>query len=215
MRRTLSPSTSPAPDSANFPLSSRIPDHPPISMPPLLLRRSLRLQTGACAAALVAGLLIAGCGKAPNAVQAAPGPLAVGVITVQPEAVTLSQELPGRLSAYRIAEVRARISGIVQKRLFNEGADVKQGDVLFEIDPAPYEAAVDSARALLARAEASLASANAQTERFKGLVATHAVSRQNYDDALASSLSAAADVAAGRAALRTAEIGRASCRERV
>lgn len=130
----------------------------------------------------------------------------VGVLVVRPETVALSREVPGRLSPYRIAEVRARINGIVQKRLFDEGADVKEGDVLFEIDPAPYQAALDSARAMLARAEASLASANAQAERFKGLVASNAISKQNYDDAVANHLAATADVAAARAAVRTAEI---------
>lgn len=126
--------------------------------------------------------------------------------TLKTEPVTLSQELPGRLSAFRVAEVRARISGIVQKRLFTEGTDVEEGQVLFEIDPAPYQAALDSARATLARAEASLASAEAQVERFKGLVETNAVAKQTYDDAVSKQLSLRADVAAGQAAVRTAEI---------
>ncbi len=130
----------------------------------------------------------------------------VAVLTIAPEAVTLSQELPGRTSAFRIAEVRARISGIVQKRLFTEGSDVKEGDVLFEIDPAPYAAALDSAKANLARAEANLVAAQAQADRFKGLVATNAISKQNYDNAVASQLGFAADVAAGKAAVQTAEI---------
>lgn len=172
-----------------------------------VLRHFVRPATGLPIAAVLAGtLLLAGCGKSKTAAPATPPPLEVGVLVVQPEPVTLSQELPGRLSAFRVAEVRARINGIVQKRLFEEGADVKQGDVLFEIDPAPYQAALDRARATLARAEAGLASTNAQAERFKGLVATNAVSKQNYDDAVANHLSSIADVAAARAAVRTAEI---------
>jgi membrane fusion protein (multidrug efflux system) len=157
------------------------------------------------AAALLASAL-GGCSRNKPTAAAGPAALDVTVLAVKTEAVTLSQELPGRISAYRVAEVRARINGIVQKRLFTEGTDVKEGDVLFEIDPAPYEAALDSARASLARAEAGLASAQAQAERFKGLVATNAVSRQNYDDAVASQLTFAADVAAARAAVRAAGI---------
>jgi membrane fusion protein (multidrug efflux system) len=157
------------------------------------------------AAALLASAL-GGCSRNKPTAAAGPAALDVTVLAVKTEAVTLLQELPGRISAYRVAEVRARINGIVQKRLFTEGTDVKEGDVLFEIDPAPYEAALDSAQASLARAEAGLASAQAQAERFKGLVATNAVSRQNYDDAVASQLTFAADVAAARAAVRTAGI---------
>jgi membrane fusion protein (multidrug efflux system) len=169
-------------------------------------RPSFRRKPATLAATLSAALLLAaGCGKK-NAAPAAPPPLPVSVLVVAPEAVTLSQELPGRTSAFRVAEVRARINGIVQKRLFTEGADVKEGDVLFEIDPAPYQAALDSAKATLARAEAGLASTQAQADRFKGLVSTNAISQQNYDDAVASSLGSAADVAAAKAAVRTAEI---------
>ncbi|HEY0944647.1 MAG TPA: efflux RND transporter periplasmic adaptor subunit [Opitutaceae bacterium] len=158
-------------------------------------------------AALAVLLLITGCGRSKQgAGMAAPPAMEVSVITVQPESVTLTKELPGRTSAYRVAEVRARISGIVQKRLFTEGADVKEGDVLFEIDPAPYAAALDSAKATLARAEASLVSAKAQAERFKGLVATNAIAKQTYDDAVATAAALEADVAAARAAVRTAEI---------
>jgi membrane fusion protein (multidrug efflux system) len=169
-----------------------------------LLRSFFRPKAGL--GAFAALVLAAGCGKNQSATTAGPAALEVTTLAVKTEAVVLSQELPGRISAYRVAEVRARINGIVQKRLFTEGTDVKEGDVLFEIDPAPYEAALDSARASLARADAGLVSAKAQAERFKGLVATNAVSRQNYDDAVASQLTFAADVAAARAAVRAAEI---------
>ena len=160
--------------------------------------------------ALSALAFLAGCGEkqsgAAGGAGAAPAAMEVSVLTVKPQAVMMTRELPGRTSPYRIAEVRARINGIVQKRLFTEGAVVSAGDVLFEIDPAPYQATLDSAKANLARAEASLASAKLQAERFEGLVATHAVSQQNYDDAKASQLSLAADVAAARAAVQSAEI---------
>lgn len=155
--------------------------------------------------ALSGALLLAGCAN-DSADAPAAGPMPVEVLTVRPEAVTLSEELPGRISAHRVAEVRARISGIVLKRLFTEGADVREGEVLFQIDPAPYEAALDSAKATLARAEAGLVSAQAQAERFKGLVESNAVSRQNYDDAESARLGYVADVAAAKAAVRTAEI---------
>ncbi|MBP9913237.1 MAG: efflux RND transporter periplasmic adaptor subunit [Opitutaceae bacterium] len=171
-------------------------------------RRSLRLTTALFTGTVfVASLLTAGCGKSGQAAApAAPAPMEVGVLTIQPEALTLSQELPGRLSAQRVAEVRARINGIVQHRLFTEGSDVQEGQVLFEIDPAPYQAALDSARANLARAEAGAASAQAQAERFKGLVATNAIAKQTYDNAVASQLSAQADIAAAKAAVQAAEI---------
>ena len=105
---------------------------------------------------LVIAAALGACGKDQAAAPppAAPGPVQVGVITVAVQPVTLTKELPGRTSALRVAEVRARVNGIVQKRLFTEGTDVKQGQPLFEIDPAPYQAALDSAQAQLARAEA-------------------------------------------------------------
>lgn len=160
----------------------------------------------AAAMALSGVLLVTGCSGEKSAAANSAAPMQVSVLTVKSEPVTLSEELPGRISAHRVAEVRARINGIVLKRLFTEGTDVKEGDVLFQIDPAPYEAALDSAKATLARAEAGLASAKSQAERFKGLVESNAVSRQNYDDAEASRLSFVADVAAAKAAVRTAEI---------
>ena len=160
-----------------------------------------------CLSATLALLLHAGCGKGQSAAShTAPAALEVAITTVKTEPVTLARELPGRTSAYRIAEVRARITGIVQQRLFTEGADVKEGDVLFEIDPAPYQAALDSAKASLARARANLPAATAQAERFQGLVATNAISKQNYDNAVASLSALEAEVAAAQAAVRAAEI---------
>lgn len=162
------------------------------------------LQLLAAAAALALGA----CSREPaaSAAAAAPAALPVHVLVVKTQPAILTRELPGRTSASRVAEVRARISGIVLKRNFTEGTDVQAGDILFEIDPAPYQAAFDSARANLARAEAGLSSARMQAERVKGLVATHAVSQQTNDDAVALHLSRQAEVAAAEAAVRTAEI---------
>jgi membrane fusion protein (multidrug efflux system) len=128
------------------------------------------------------------------------------VITVQAQPLTLTRELPGRTSAFRVAEVRARVNGIVQKRLFTEGSDVKMGQSLFQIDPAPYQAALESARAQVARAEATAQSANSLAERYTQLIQTNAISRQEYDDAIAKQKSAVAEVAATRAALKSAQI---------
>ena len=134
------------------------------------------------------------------------GPLEVGVITITPSQVTLTQDLPGRISAFRVAEVRARVNGIVLRRLFKEGTDVSEGQTLYEIDPAPYQAALDSARGTLARAEANLAAANLKVDRYKGLLNTKAISQQDYDDAVASQGSYNADIISGKAAVQTAQI---------
>jgi membrane fusion protein (multidrug efflux system) len=130
----------------------------------------------------------------------------VGVLTIATAPVTLTQDLPGRTSAFRVAEVRARVSGIVLKRLFTEGSDVTEGQVLFEIDPAPYQASLDSALGTLAKAEANVATARAKQERYKQLVNAHAISKQDYDDAVANQGSYEADVVSGRAAVQTAQI---------
>ncbi|WP_254221893.1 efflux RND transporter periplasmic adaptor subunit [Burkholderia multivorans] len=130
----------------------------------------------------------------------------VGVVTVRQSAVPIVVELPGRVSAWRVAEVRARVDGIVFSRKFVEGSEVKAGQTLYQIDPAPYIAALDSAKATLAKAEASLVSAHAQAERYRVLVASSAISRQDYDNAVAAEGEARADVAAGKAAVETARI---------
>ncbi len=130
----------------------------------------------------------------------------VGVLTVATAPVTFTQDLPGRTSAIRVAEVRARVSGIVLKRLFTEGSDVTEGQVLFEIDPAPYQAALDSALGTLAKAQANVATARAKEARYKQLLTAHAISKQDYDDALANQGSYEADVISGQAAVQTARI---------
>ncbi|MEI6226391.1 MAG: biotin/lipoyl-binding protein, partial [Deltaproteobacteria bacterium] len=123
-----------------------------------ILPRTIRPLAAAAAAILGFSLLLAACGGKPGA-PAAPAPVEVGVVAIHPVALTLTRELPGRTAPYRVAEVRARVNGIVQKRLFAEGSDVKEGQKLFLIDPAPYEAALDGAKAALARSEATLANA--------------------------------------------------------
>ncbi|KAB7627170.1 efflux RND transporter periplasmic adaptor subunit [Alkalilimnicola sp. S0819] len=151
---------------------------------------------------------LAACDSAENADQAAaaPPPPEVAVFTVEAAPLTLSEVLPGRLEASRIAQVRARAAGIVEQRVFREGALVDAGQVLFRIDPAPLEAALASARASLARAEAILAQADTTVERLRPLADGEAVSRQEFDNALAARDQAAAEVAAARAALRGAEL---------
>jgi len=134
------------------------------------------------------------------------GPLEVSVLTVAPCSVTLTQDLPGRISAFRVAEVRARVNGIVLRRLFTEGADVKEGQLLYEIDPAPYQAALDSTLGTLARAEANVATARLKQERYKQLLVAKAISKQDYDDAVANAGSFDADVISGKAAVQTARI---------
>ncbi len=155
-----------------------------------------------------AGLgLVAGCAKkAPSSAGRTPPPPEVGVVTVKTESVPLVTELPGRLDAYRVAEVRARATGILLKRNFEEGADVKEGEVLFRIDPAPMQANYDSANAMLARAEANLQQARSKSERFKALVGLRAVSKQDYEDATAMAAQAEAEVQAAQAAVETAKL---------
>ena len=138
--------------------------------------------------------------------SAAPPPPEVGVITAQPESVGLTTELPGRLEASRVAQVRARATGILQKRVFTEGSDVRAGQVLYRVDAGPYDAARQSAQAQLAQAQATLANASGVVTRYRPLVAANAVSKQEFDAAVAAEKAAQAQVAAARAALRTADI---------
>jgi membrane fusion protein, multidrug efflux system len=149
------------------------------------------------------GLLVAGCTR--HAAPAPPKP-AVTVVDVQAKPVSLTTELPGRVSAYRVAEVRPQVNGVVLKRLFKEGDLVAAGQQLYQIDPAPYQAALASARATLAHARASVTAARLIAERYRALSEAHAVSRQDYDNAVATLGQDEADVASGEAAVRAAEI---------
>jgi len=175
------------------------------------LLRKFGATTGVAivSAAALATLFFAGCGRKPEGGppgMGGGGPLEVSVLTVKPTSVMLTQDLPGRISAFRVAEVRARVNGIVLRRLFSEGSDVKEGQLLYEIDPAPYQAAFDSARGALARAEANVTTARLKEERYKQLLAAKAISKQDYDDAVANAGAFDADVISGKAALQTAQI---------
>jgi membrane fusion protein (multidrug efflux system) len=130
----------------------------------------------------------------------------VGVVTLEHEQVALHRELPGRTSPFRVAEVRARVDGIVLERLFEEGSDVKRGQLLYRVDPKPYQAALASAKASLARAQANVQASKVLAERYGSLLADRAVSQQEHDNAAASYQAALADVAAGKAAVQAAEI---------
>ncbi len=163
------------------------------------------------AAALACVLLLSACGKSDAPAAGAPpggGMPApeVGVVAVTLGDVGLVTELPGRLEASRVAEVRARAAGILQQRLFREGSDVRAGQPLFRIDPGPYAAALDSARASQAKAEANLAQAAALAERYKPLVEANAVSKQEYANAVATQKQAEADVLSMKASVTTAQI---------
>jgi membrane fusion protein (multidrug efflux system) len=172
-------------------------------------------RTTFAALAAAAMLSLAACGKseAPaagakggGAGGGAPPPPEVGVVVATPTDVGLLTELPGRLEASRVAEVRARAAGILQERLFREGSDVKAGQPLFRIDPAPYLATAQSAQAGLARAEANAVQAKALAERYKPLVEANAVSKQEYLNAVAAAKTADADIAVARASVQTAKI---------
>jgi membrane fusion protein, multidrug efflux system len=149
------------------------------------------------------GLLVAACAK-----HAAPAPSrpAVTVVDLHVGRVSLTTELPGRTSAYRVAEVRPQVSGVVLKRLFKEGDLVAAGQQLYQIDPAAYEATLESSRATLAHARAAVTAAKLTAERYAALVDAHAVSHQDYDNAVATLQQDEADVASGQAAVRAAEI---------
>jgi membrane fusion protein (multidrug efflux system) len=136
----------------------------------------------------------------------------VATVTVRTQQVVLTTELPGRTSAYLVAEVRPQVSGIIQKRLFTEGGDVKAGDLLYQIDPALYQASYDNAKAMLARAEANVSPVRLRAERYKELVDVKAVSQQDYDDAAAALKQAQAEVDVNKAAVEAARINLAYTR---
>jgi membrane fusion protein (multidrug efflux system) len=148
--------------------------------------------------------MMSGCSGQTQAAAAAPPEVAV--VTVHHASVPVTTELPGRTSAYLVAQVRSRVDGIVQQREFAEGGDVRANQRLYQIDPSPYRAALDSARAQLTRAQANVESTRTLAERDKVLVAGNAVSKQAYINAVAAERQAAADVASGRAAVQAATI---------
>ncbi len=150
--------------------------------------------------AVIAAFGLAGCDAAPQE-QEAPALPQVSVLTLTGRELVISEDLPARVAALRSADIRAQISGIVQRRLFEQGAEISAGTVLFQINPAPFKADVDSAAAALQRAEAVLARARIQIDRLKPLLRTDAISRQTYDDAVSQRDQAAADVAQAKATL--------------
>jgi membrane fusion protein (multidrug efflux system) len=168
--------------------------------------------TKLAACTLTALALLSACGSKDAAQAGAGGPGGkmpapqVGVITTKFQQVALETELPARVEAIRVAEVRARVNGVVLKRLFTEGSMVKQGQSLFQIDPEPYQAQLNSAQAAVGRAQANLTSASATVERYKPLVEANAVSKQEFTNAVAAAKQAEADVAAARAQAKIAQI---------
>ncbi len=148
----------------------------------------------AVVALLALALGLGGCGSGQGQ-QPGPPPIPeVATVTIQPRPVELTTELPGRTSAYLVAEIRPQVNGLIKKRLFQEGSDVKAGQLLYQIDPAPFQVAHDSAKASLGKAQANLPSIRLKAERYRELLADKAVSRQDYDDAAASLEQAKAEI---------------------
>ena len=164
------------------------------------------------AAAVLCGLLMASCQPEQQAASTPPAAPAVSVVTVQPQPVLLTTELPGRTSAYRIAEIRPQVNGLIQKRIFTEGTDVQAGDLLYQIDPAPFRAALKNAEAALVRSEANLPAIQSRAQRYKDLLADKAVSQQEYDDVAAALHQLEADIQYGRATVEAARINLAYTR---
>ena len=171
-----------------------------------------RNRTIVTAGILVLSLMVSGCGKKKSAAPPPAGPPEVGIIVVKPEKVSLTTELSGRTVPQQIAEVRPQVGGIIRKRLFTEGADVKAGQVLYQIDPAIYAAAFARAKASQARAEATLGMVRLKAGRYSDLIKINAVSQQDNDDAQAALQQAQADVASAKAAVETARINLAYTR---
>jgi len=169
-------------------------------------QRHTRLFTAPLLTLLVSSALLSGCSEGGKTAAAPPPAAKVGVVTLQPQTVTLSRELPGRVQATQIAQIRPQVSGIVLSRQFTEGGQVQAGDTLYQIDPAPFEAALQSAKAAKARANANVASASAKASRYRELLKSKAVSQQEYDEAQAAALSAQADLLTAQAQINTAQI---------
>ena len=160
------------------------------------------------AATVLTAVGLGGCsGSGNSAQQPAPRPpTSVGVITIHPQRVEITAELSGRTSPYLVAEVRPQVTGIIQKRLFKEGSDVRAGDLLYQVDAASYQAAFDSASAALARTQATLASAQQKSDRYQSLYTTKVVSQQDFEDVALALRQVQADIDASKAAVETARI---------
>ena len=171
------------------------------------MKSSYRVKFFVAIGILSVSLMQAGC-KPGNKGSGMPqaGPPEVAVVTIQPQQVLLTTELPGRTSPYMVAEIRPQVSGLIQKRLFTEGSDVRAGQDLYQIDSAPFRAAFDNAKAALVRAEAVLPALRLRADRFKQALADKAVSQQDFDDADAALKQADADVQYWKATVETALI---------
>jgi membrane fusion protein (multidrug efflux system) len=155
---------------------------------------------------LVGSLSVAACNSGQQAGPGQGAPQEVGVVTIQPQRVTLSTDLPGRTASFRVAVVRPQVNGVLLKRMFDEGSDVKKGDQLYQIDPAVYQAAFDSAQAALEKAEAAEGIAKAQADRYQLLKNSNAISKQDFDTTMATEKQAMADIASAKAAVESAQI---------
>ena len=167
------------------------------------MKNNNRARLMAAAVILAVGLILGGCGQKTTGTQSIPE---VAVVTVQTKQMIITTELAGRTSANLVAEVRPQVGGIIQKRLFTEGSDVKAGQVLYQIDPATYQAALDNARAGLSRSEANLSAIRLKADRLRELLADKAVSQQDYDDAAAALKQTQADIQYWQANVETARI---------
>lgn len=150
-------------------------------------------------------LLLSGCDGCKKPQSAALTP-EVAVVTIEPRRLVLTTELPGRTAAYRVADITPRVSGLILKRFFREGSNVNAGELLYQIDPAPFEAALETVQASLARAEANVTALQLRVNRFKELLPDRAVSQQEYDDALSAVNQAKAEVESLKAQIKTARI---------
>ncbi|TYQ21941.1 UNVERIFIED_ORG: membrane fusion protein (multidrug efflux system) [Zoogloea ramigera] len=164
------------------------------------------LRTAGVAALITATAFVAGCSKSTSEAPQKPQVAEVGVYKVVQEPLQITTELPGRTSAFQVAEVRPQVNGVILKRLFVEGSDVKAGTALYQIDPSIYQANVNSAKAALTRAKANLLTSGPKVARYKELLAIEGVSRQDYEDALAADAQAQADIESATAALQEANI---------
>jgi membrane fusion protein (multidrug efflux system) len=167
---------------------------------------AVRNAMGRATLAVMAVALVAGCGEKKDAAKAPAQPPEVQVVKARSETIPVRREYVGNVTAYRSVQVRARVEGILEKRHFVEGTDVKPGQVLYTIDPLTYEAQLRDAEAELARSEAQLANARTKESRFAPLVKEEAVSRQDYDDAVTQMKSAEAQVTSARSALDRAKL---------
>ncbi len=159
--------------------------------------------TGAVLALLI---LLGGCDRSHGQQTGPPPAPEVATVTIQPQSVELTTELPGRTSPYLVAEIRPQVNGIIKKRLFKEGSDVKAGQLLYQIDPAPFQVALDSAKASLGKAQANLPAVRLKAERYRELLTEKAVSRQDADDAAAAMEQAKAEIEYWKAQVEAARI---------